>query len=310
MPEPTVFAPTLRPAPSPLGPSEPPEPSSPPQPAEITKISTPDELRAALAERIDYANDGWVYIDDDGSTAEAADVTGDHPIAWIPTIDLSNIDFSDFPNGVSITDIIHEELISNEVQLGKLEEWADVKLGGSNFTGKNLAGLKVFALDAKKAKLQGANLSNLVIGGDRTENADFTDANLQDAQLVSANIPLGVVFNNTKAQRANFTNADLGGSEITNSDCRGADFSGASLYGSQLTDVILANATLKGTSLIGSSLVRVDFDGADIEAARIFDLKAYEQTSFDKALNTTKAFPSRAAWEAAGSPAYADDPRA
>jgi uncharacterized protein YjbI with pentapeptide repeats len=108
----------------------------------------------------------------------------------------------------------------------------------------------LITLDGAGQDYSGYNMSRAYLGG-----ADFTDANLQSADLEDALM-----------SPANFTNANLSGANLRDAELRGAVFLNANL-----TDANLRNANLSGADLFGAIVSQAQLNRADLECTRLPD---------------------------------------
>ena len=135
--------------------------------------------------------------------------------------------------------------------------------------------------ESTRPQLEGADLSNLKLGG-----IDFRDANLVDANLSGADL-YGASFNKANLYRAVLKNAMLAESSFDSANLHHCDLSeamldqaqfvqtylsGANFYRASLRNAILREANLSRNDAInlpGASLERADLEGANLEAANL-----------------------------------------
>ncbi|BAY42733.1 pentapeptide repeat protein [Scytonema sp. HK-05] len=106
-------------------------------------------------------------------------------------------------------------------------------LGGVNWKGKDLRGMKL-----RNANLGGANLANTDLSGVNLSGAILSGANLENANLSDVNL----------------SNANLGGANLKNANISNANLSSADFRGANLDDANLEGAILKSTHLEGANL--------------------------------------------------------
>ncbi|MBW4499382.1 MAG: pentapeptide repeat-containing protein [Scytonema hyalinum WJT4-NPBG1] len=106
-------------------------------------------------------------------------------------------------------------------------------LGGVNWKGKDLRGMKL-----RNANLGGANLANTDLSGVNLSGAILSGANLKNANL----------------SRVNLSNANLGGANLKNANISNANLTSADFRGANLDDANLEGAILKSTLLEGANL--------------------------------------------------------
>ena len=106
-------------------------------------------------------------------------------------------------------------------------------LGGVNWKGKDLRGMKL-----RNANLGGANLANTDLSGVNLSGAILSGANLENANLSDVNL----------------SNANLGGANLKNANISNANLSSADFRGANLDDANLEGAILKSTLLEGANL--------------------------------------------------------
>lgn len=108
-------------------------------------------------------------------------------------------------------------------------------LGGVNWKGKDLRGMKL-----RNANLGGANLENTDLSGVNLSGAILSGANLKNANLSGVNL----------------SSANLGGANLDNANLSNANLSRADFRGANLDDANLEGAILKSTLLEGANLNR------------------------------------------------------
>ncbi|KAB8320468.1 pentapeptide repeat-containing protein [Tolypothrix campylonemoides VB511288] len=108
-------------------------------------------------------------------------------------------------------------------------------LGGVNWKGKDLRGMKL-----RNANLGGANLANTDLSGVNLSGAILSGANLNNANLS------GVNLSNASLGGANLKNANISNANLTSADFRGANLGDANLEGAILKSTLLEGANLNG----------------------------------------------------------------
>jgi uncharacterized protein YjbI with pentapeptide repeats len=108
-------------------------------------------------------------------------------------------------------------------------------LGGVNWKGKDLRGMKL-----RNANLGGANLANTDLSGVNLSGAILSGANLKNANLS------GVNLSNANLGGANLKNANISNANLTSADFRGANLDDANLEGAILKSTLLEGANLNG----------------------------------------------------------------
>lgn len=96
------------------------------------------------------------------------------------------------------------------------------------------------------------------------ERADLTEANLTGLDLTKADLTWAN-FTGADLSRANFTGADLSWAKFKRADLTGAVLTRANLYTANLTDAKLTRAVLSWTNLTDVNLTDADLAGAYID---------------------------------------------
>lgn len=96
-------------------------------------------------------------------------------------------------------------------------------------------------------------------------NVDFSISYLAGANFQGSSFP-GVIFGNNSSHSINFTNANLQGAQIS-SDMSSSIFDGANISGSNLHFAHLDGASMVGTNLTNANLVNTFFPGARLVSA-------------------------------------------
>ncbi len=112
-----------------------------------------------------------------------------------------------------------------------------------NEPGKNLGGVNWKGKDLRGMKLRNANL-----GGAHLENTDLSGVDLSGAILSGAHLE------NANLSGVNLSNANLSGAHLENANLSNANLSSADLRGANLDDANLERAILKSTLLEGANL--------------------------------------------------------
>jgi uncharacterized protein YjbI with pentapeptide repeats len=131
----------------------------------------------------------------------------------------------------------------------------DLPARGADLSGQDLSGHDLSGLDLSGAKLEGA-----VLIGTSLRRTNLAGASLSGAMLFKADFSL-----------ANLRNADL---SVTNA--ANAIFEEADLRGARIDDAFFQDANLKGARLEGASGKFVTFAGADLTGARANGMKLDE----------------------------------
>jgi uncharacterized protein YjbI with pentapeptide repeats len=95
----------------------------------------------------------------------------------------------------------------------------------------------------------------------RLEEADFTGANLESAQLV------GLDLRHCVLSGSRFFDANLAASNLEGVQVPGGHFEGARLYGALLTGSVMPGASFRSASLFGAKLADVEWEKADLRHA-------------------------------------------
>ncbi|MFD9396553.1 pentapeptide repeat-containing protein [Streptomyces sp. NPDC060000] len=156
----------------------------------------------------------------------------------------------------------------------------------SYFTDANLSHAWVQKADLTRAYFGWATLDNILMTRTKLVHADFTEANLRDADLSGGPDPndlTGAVFFGTDIRDAVLDGAKMTGAIFVEADLSGADLIGANLHGARLSaadkrledvlhaetdaDATLRNADLTEADLTDADLRGVDLSGADLTRA-------------------------------------------
>jgi uncharacterized protein YjbI with pentapeptide repeats len=87
-------------------------------------------------------------------------------------------------------------------------------------------------------------------------------ANLRDADLRGAKLPVGVYLREADLTNANLRDADLTRAHLFDADLTGANLAGANLAGANLTGANLTDADLTGANMLHTKLVGADLSRA------------------------------------------------
>lgn len=109
----------------------------------------------------------------------------------------------------------------------------------------------------KKPDFRNAKLVEIDLSGENLSGVDFTKANLSSADLEQGNLE------NASLQRANLDNVNLYRAHMKNANLRRASMKNTNLYKPTLTNADLSEVDLK--------VAKVDFDGAYLDYAKLYD---------------------------------------
>lgn len=126
--------------------------------------------------------------------------------------------------------------------------------------------------------------------------AVLTDANLSGSDLSESSMPLAVLYR-SNLKNADLSDAFLSNTQITFSDLRDANLTGAYLYRASLRGSDLTGADLSYANLTRAYLIDADFSGADLTGA--FNLESTSGPAFyDADTDFTDTFfdPVAAGW--------------
>jgi uncharacterized protein YjbI with pentapeptide repeats len=169
---------------------------------------------------------------------------------------------------------------------------AKESFAGRDFTGADLAGIRLEGADFRGAMLEGVNFSDAnlrgvdftgaVLARANLSAADLTGAKLEGANLGAAKLcgakaGGGIDFSRAVLAKADLSNADLSGARLAGADLSEAIFTGTDLRGASAPGMNLLNASLIGAKLGGANLSKcnflevdvtgVDFSGTDLTSA-------------------------------------------
>ena len=126
----------------------------------------------------------------------------------------------------------------------------DLKLGWLNFTNCNFEG----------ADLTGATLINTNLSRTCLYNATLSDVTLDGADLASANLTDANLSGVRSAVSAKFTNAVMGGANLSYARLQGADFRHAELGAANLTGTVFLEGDLAATGLTQKQIALAEAD--------------------------------------------------
>ena len=122
--------------------------------------------------------------------------------------------------------------------------------------------------DLKGAKLNNADLSNVILLSADMRGADLKKTILTKATMCRANLSVadmqGAVLNEADLTSATLVNAKLKGANLVR-----AKMLNATLMGADLTGAILTKANLRGANLTGAILTKAILIGADLSGANM-----------------------------------------
>ena len=102
------------------------------------------------------------------------------------------------------------------------------------------------------------------------ERADLSNANLRGADLSNADLS-NANLRGADLSDANLRGADLRGADLSNANLRGADLSDADLSNAYLSDANLSNAYLYNADLSNAYLYNADLSNANLRGADLSD---------------------------------------
>jgi uncharacterized protein YjbI with pentapeptide repeats len=143
--------------------------------------------------------------------------------------------------------------------LNPLEDFAQAKLLGANFSGLDLSGAKLPNAYLRGADLSDINLTNADLRNVNLGGADLSGALLSDTDLSGADL-----------HRVSLVLANLSGANLSNVNLEEANLSNCNLSDANLTDACLKNANLHQAGLALTNLAGVDFTGANVKEARLW----------------------------------------
>ena len=105
-----------------------------------------------------------------------------------------------YPSDPSSVDVLKEDLHGKDLQN---TEYVKYDLSGQDLGESNLQGAYMSVTTAKNASFKGANMKDLIAYATRFDNADLSDANLTNGELMKS------VFDGANIDGADFTDANL-----------------------------------------------------------------------------------------------------
>jgi hypothetical protein len=133
----------------------------------------------------------------------------------------------------------------------------------------SLVGANLERANLRYHDLRGVNLTNA-----NCRNADFTGANLEGSICIKTD------FSSSVIQLANFSHADLSGSDFTQTYGRRTNFSYAKMWNCYLHYCIHKGALYIGTDLDGADLGFSCFLGAKFDGANLRGVKNAQYSNF------------------------------
>ena len=154
----------------------------------------------------------------------------------------------------------------------------EVQLRGCDFTGAQLDSADFVTCPADGSRFDGCRAHNTrFVHGTSLRRTSFKDAQVDQACL--RGMPL---------EAANFMNAQMAGSDLSEVQCPGGNFYRANLKGALLMKGNFQKAVLRGANLMQAVMQHAQLQGADLQGANLFaaDLMRIDvdpQTRFDAA---------------------------
>ncbi len=105
-----------------------------------------------------------------------------------------------YPSDPSSVDVLKDDLHGKDLQN---TEYVKYDLSGQDLGEANLQGAYMSVTTAKNASFKGANMKDLIAYATRFDNADLSDANLTNGELMKS------VFDGANIDGADFTDANL-----------------------------------------------------------------------------------------------------
>ena len=105
-----------------------------------------------------------------------------------------------YPSDPSSVDVLKEDLHGKDLQN---TEYVKYDLSGQDLGEANLQGAYMSVTTAKNASFKGANMKDLIAYATRFDNADLSDANLTNGELMKS------IFDGANIDGADFTDANL-----------------------------------------------------------------------------------------------------
>jgi uncharacterized protein YjbI with pentapeptide repeats len=135
--------------------------------------------------------------------------------------------------------------------------------------------------------LEGGDLKGADLGGANLKNAILSDANLEVTNLKGANLTFANLFRAT-ISRANLGGANLGGALLAGANLEGAYLGKVNLRGADLTGANLRYANLTGANLWQVKLAAADLEGANLEGVDLTGVDMRYVKNLDKAQNVNR----------------------
>ena len=204
-----------------------------------SKIQKYKNLRQAKSDERNLAGIDLSGLDLSSLNLTNKDFTG----ANFRNANLSNTKF----NGSNLTGTIFESAILEDIDLSK------TNITQVNFTA--VASWKNVKLDGVK-EAQGVNLSGLNLQGfNFADEADFTDAILNDADLTNASL------NGANLLRTQLNKSILNGAKLNKSKFNGAKLKEAKLHKAELREAVVNDSDLSKAEIIDAKVERINIGG-------------------------------------------------
>lgn len=148
-----------------------------------------------------------------------------------------------------------------------------------DFSGTNLDKALFWEARADQTVFNGSSLRNTRFGGGTSmKNGDFTDADLERASMMDADLS-GSDFRGSRFERSFLRNCDLSRADLSGitakrtffhrTNLEGANLSGANLFLGSLRKARLVNADMSGANLYGAEMYRAVVGNTDFKEANL-----------------------------------------
>lgn len=138
---------------------------------------------------------------------------------------------------------------------------------------------------------KGSDLKDIDLAWGNMSGADFTDANLENANLFRV-IAKETIFQGANLNKVRLSGAILSKANLRNVKCKNGNLSEVTLEDTILDNADLNGATLRGALVKEASFINADLRGADLSGARIhivnFNGARLEGADFTDAVGLTK----------------------
>lgn len=155
--------------------------------------------------------------------------------------------------------------------------------------------------DLQRIDLAGINFTNANLSSVNFEGANISDVNLSGV-ILSGAILSGVNLSNMIITHADFSHTKLCNTDLSNSILWDTNFSYADFWTANLSDSSLLQSDFSYANFSHATLSRVDFSGAQLKGAKLWNAHYIEKTNFRGAKMGNRAIQHSDLPEGMGTP--------